>query len=136
MVAPTQPAVGTIVVRLDGDLDVSTAPRARRVVSSALAAVAAEAARPGARRARLRARVVCDLDGLAVLAAAGRSMLLDLARQADALGVDLVLIASRGPARRTLELTGLHRATAWTADRTAVDDTSPVTAPDDLGEAS
>jgi len=113
VVAPTQPAVGVMCVRLQGELDVVTAPRTRRVLAGAVDAVAAEMARPLGRRPR-RGRVVCDLDGLTFVAASGLGLLVDVAEHARTLRVDFVLVAACQPVRRVLELTGLDHFFAVT----------------------
>lgn len=107
-VAPSQPSRGEIVVRLRGELDILTSPRCQRVLRLAVRAVAQEAARPKEPPRSGSGCVVCDLDGVDFLAASALTMFLEIAEEAQARGVEFVLVGARRPVHRLLSLTGLE----------------------------
>lgn len=78
---------------LTGDLDMSTAPRARAIVEAACAGD------PGA--------VVLDLSALDFVDSHGFQLLVATHKAAAAKGCELVLIPPHGPVRRAFEITGL-----------------------------
>lgn len=106
VVAPTAPRRGQMVVRVEGDIDTATAPRLLAALEQAMTAVAAEAragaAPPQGSGAPL---VVCDLDAVAFLGAAGLSVLHEAAAFAAARGVVWRVVATTRPVQRVLHLT-------------------------------
>lgn len=114
VVALSQPAVGFIVVRLQGELDMVTVPRARRTLIGAVDAVAAEGRRADGRDRPSPGRVACDLDDLDYVGAAGLGMLVEVTDHARGRCVDLVVVASSRRVRRVLDITGLAEVlTTW-----------------------
>ena len=122
-VAPTQPRLGALVVRVFGELDAFTAPRLGRVLALGIEGVAREAARAPAPRdghrpaastghqSATRPVVVCDLDGLEFVGGRGLWVLEASAAAATASAVRFVVVA--GPqaraVRRAITLTNLDR---------------------------
>lgn len=115
-VAPHQPAPGVMVLRVTGELDLATAPRLDSALDQALSGVAAEVARPdgGGPVPAEAPYVLCDLQGVAFLSAAGIAALLRAGATADALGVRFVVEATHRAVRRPFELTGVEDRLVWT----------------------
>ncbi|HEX5615619.1 MAG TPA: STAS domain-containing protein [Acidimicrobiia bacterium] len=81
---------GTVVVRISGELDMSSAPAVRRTLAPVLDA------RP--------ARVIFDLGALEFIDSSGLAVLLQAAEQVD----DIVLRNPTGIVQRVVEATGLE----------------------------
>lgn len=108
VVAPVQPRRTEMVVRVQGEVDLATAPRLEAVLEQAVVAMAAED-RVDASPQGAVPRVVCDLDGVTFLCAAGLTVLQRVTALAASRHVDWVVLARTRPARRVVELTGMDR---------------------------
>ena len=106
ILAVSQPTRSTLVVRVIGEVDLATADRWARTLDRSISAVADEIRHRG-HATGARGRVVCDLDGVTLLAAAGLRVLVEATDRAAAEGVALVVRTTEGPARRTLRRTGV-----------------------------
>lgn len=110
-VAVSQPTRTTVLVRMCGEIDYSTVERCTRTLHRSVRAVADETrhrGRPTDGTVEAGGRVVCDLEGVTFLAAAGLRMLVETADRAAADGVVLAVRVSDGPARRLLRRTGVE----------------------------
>lgn len=94
----------SLVVAVDGDVDLSTAPLLRHALAAALS--------QGPRR------IVVDLSCVRFLNTAGLEVLLDAHSRAGP-GIDLRLVATTRATWRPLRLTGLHELLAIHASRAA-----------------
>ena len=115
-------------MRVHGDVDVATAPRLQAILAQAVTAVATES-RVDASEQRDSAppRVVCDLDAVTFLSAAGLTTLQRITGLAAAHRVGWMVMASCRPVRRAVEITNLDQLVPLRpADRTC----SPPTGPD------
>ncbi|SDC24531.1 STAS domain-containing protein [Actinokineospora iranica] len=89
-----------LIVHVDGEVDLGSAPRLTAALDSAIAAAAAATAVPKA--------IVADLTSVTFLASAGLAALVESDDQCRARGISFVVVlAPDGPARRALEITGL-----------------------------
>ena len=86
---------GAVVVRLQGELDMATAPQLRRVLDAALDARPAELA--------------VDLQDLTFADSTGIRVLLEASRRAQDAGCSLVLRSPRRSVRKALRLTGMDQ---------------------------
>jgi anti-anti-sigma factor len=110
VVAPVQPRRGQIVVRVQGEVDLATAPRLQAVLEQAIIAVATEGSVDGlSERDGAAAGVVCDLDAVTLLSAAGLAVLQQITALAAAHHVHWLVLASARRVRRVVELTGLDQ---------------------------
>ena len=110
VVSATSPRPRVIVVRAIGEIDLLTAPAWRRTLDAAVR-IAASPARVGDAD-RPTPRLVCDLSATTFLGATGIGVLIDLAEQAVAAGVELRVVAGTRAVRRLLGLTGLDQRLA------------------------
>jgi anti-sigma B factor antagonist len=107
VVAPVQPRRGQMVVHVRGEVDATTAPRLRGVLEQAVVAVASEArVDDPAGGDDTAPTVVCDLDGVDFLCAAGLTVVQRVDLLARARGVRFAVVATTRPVRRIVELTG------------------------------
>ncbi|WP_433788287.1 STAS domain-containing protein [Actinomycetospora sp. CA-101289] len=110
IVAPVQPRRGEIIVRAHGEVDLATTSRLQAVLEQAVTAVASESRVDASqRRGAAPPRVVCDLDAVTFLSAAGLTVLLRITELAAAHGVGWMVIASCRPVCRVVELTNLDQ---------------------------
>ncbi|MEJ2870965.1 STAS domain-containing protein [Actinomycetospora sp. OC33-EN08] len=104
---PVRPTIGidvgprSILVRMQGDLDVATAPRLDRVLDDLIAEAAHRADHDVP-------SMTIDLEAVGLLSAAGMAVLLRARGAADRSGVTC-RVCVNGRARRALALTGLDR---------------------------
>jgi anti-anti-sigma factor len=94
----------SLVVAVDGEVDLNTAPLLRHALGTALS--------QGPRR------IVVDLSRVRFLNTAGLAVLLDAHRRAGP-GIDLMLVATTRATWRPLRLTGLHERLAVHASKLA-----------------
>lgn len=92
--AVERPAVGVVVVVMDGEIDLASIPRLTELVRQRLTAAA------------LRA-VVLDLSEVSFVSSCGLELLLHTQRRAEQRGIALYVIAASRPVMRLLELTEL-----------------------------
>jgi anti-anti-sigma factor len=83
---------GVTVIRVNGEIDMASAPEVRRSIEEATAH---------------GGRLVLDFGGVAFLASAGLSILVELARSAPERGVSWGIVATGRPVLRPLEAVGL-----------------------------
>jgi anti-sigma B factor antagonist len=83
---------GVSVVRVLGDVDLSTAPAFQRAMQEQVA---------------LRQKFVVDLEGVDFLSSAGLAVLVDLRKQMAEQDLKWALVAARHTVTRPLEITGL-----------------------------
>jgi anti-sigma B factor antagonist len=107
-IASTRPRNGVVVVRVFGDVDLVDATRLADVLGEAVV----DAATSGRLHPDERPRVVCDLDGVEFLGAAGLGVLAGAVVTARAHAVELVCFSVRRPVRQVIRLTGLDDALA------------------------
>jgi anti-sigma B factor antagonist len=88
MVSDAPGLAGTAVLRVDGELDVATAPRLTDEVD--------------ARLARRPTEVVLDLRGVGLMDSSGTGALLGARRRCERRGARLVVVVAEGPVRRLL----------------------------------
>ena len=93
MVSVTQHSVGAVMVKLEDELCLDTAPP----VASALATAISCGAE----------RVVVDLDHVSLLSAVGLRVLVEAAQDLSASGRSLALVNAHGIVKRVLEITAL-----------------------------
>jgi anti-anti-sigma factor len=105
-VASTRPRPGVAVVRVSGEIDLVDACRLDHVLQAAVV----DAATSGRLDPRGRPRVVCDLDGVEFLGAAGLGVLANAVVTARAHTVELVCFTVRRSVRQVIRLTALDRA--------------------------
>jgi anti-sigma B factor antagonist len=87
-VADAPGLAGTAVLRVDGELDVATAPRLTAEVDARLADHPRE--------------LVLDLRGVGLMDSSGAGALLGVRRRCERLGARLVVVVVEGPVRRLL----------------------------------
>jgi anti-sigma B factor antagonist len=105
-VASTRPRPGVAVVRVAGEIDLVDAARLDRVLRAAVVDAAATVRLdPGE-----EPRVVCDLDGVEFLGAAGLGVLASAVVVARAHAVELVCFTVRRSVRQVIRLTALDQA--------------------------
>jgi anti-sigma B factor antagonist len=83
------------VVRLDGDVDIATAPRVREQLIGLMT--------------ERTPWVVLDLDGVGFLDSTGLGVVVGVLKRARTLGGDLRLVCSQPAVRRVFEITALDR---------------------------
>jgi len=105
-VVSTRPRHGVAVVRVAGEIDLVDAARLDDVLRTAVV----DAAATGRLAPGERPRVVCDLDGVAFLGAAGLGVLAGAVVVAHAHDVELVCFTVRRSVRQVMRLTALDRA--------------------------
>jgi anti-sigma B factor antagonist len=105
-VASTRPRPGVSVVRVSGEIDLVDACRLDHVLQAAVVA----AATSGRLDPHERPRVVCDLDGVEFLGAAGLGVLANAVVTARTHAVELVCFTVRRSVRQVIRLTALDRA--------------------------
>ena len=105
-VVSTRPRHGVAVVRVAGEIDLVDAARLDAVLRTAVV----DAAATGRLAPRERPRVVCDLDGVGFLGAAGLGVLASAVAVAHAHDVELVCFTVRRSVRQVIRLTALDRA--------------------------
>ena len=86
---------GQVIVELEGELDVSTAPQLHEVLVAAVSEEGSDA-------------VVLDLSGLNFLDSTGLSLLVSTDKRVKSLGRVLILRSAQPIVRRLLEVTGLN----------------------------
>ncbi len=107
-VASTGPRDGVSIVRVSGEIDLVDARRLEHVLRMAVV----DAAQAPAGHAGSRPRLVCDLDGVEFLGAAGLGVLASVVVSARTHGVELVCFTVRRAVRQAIRLTALDRALA------------------------
>lgn len=85
---------GWKVARIDGDIDVATAPRVREQLVTLLSD---------------HPHVVVDLDGVGFLDSTGLGVIVGVLKRARTLGGDLRLVCTQPSVRRVFEITALDR---------------------------
>ena len=105
-VTSTRPRAGVAVVRACGEIDLVDAARLDRVLQTAVV----DAAATGRLDPGERPRVVCDLDGVEFLGAAGLGVLASAVVTARAHAVELVCFTVRRSVRQVIRLTALDQA--------------------------
>jgi anti-sigma B factor antagonist len=83
------------VARLDGDVDIATAPRVREQLLALMA--------------ERSPWVVLDLDGVGFMDSTGLGVIVGVLKRARTLGGDLRLVCTRPSVRRVFEITALDR---------------------------
>lgn len=96
-------ASSAVVVRLTGELDVTTAPRALEQIRPHLSASGLH-------------MLVLDLSELTFIGSAGLSLLIDAQRQAHAANIAVRLVTGSQCVDRALEITGLSSEFVFAAD--------------------
>ncbi len=91
--ASTEPCPGGVCVRLEGELDIATAPRADEALRGA------EADRPGL--------LAADLAGLSFMDSTGLRLIVAAAERAKEAGRRFVIVRGPDAVHRVLELTGV-----------------------------
>ena len=115
IVAPSQPRIGQMLIRVFGEIDLLNVERFESVLDQAVRAVAAETGRVGAAgKTGDEAMVVCDLHGVEFLGASGLAALLRIMATATDHEVGLAVVAT-GRVRHVFELTALDRVLPLTA---------------------
>jgi anti-sigma B factor antagonist len=104
-VASSRPRPGVAVVRVSGEIDLVDACRLDHVLRAAVI----DAATSGRLDPQERPRVVCDLDGVEFLGAAGLGVLANTVVAARAHAVELVCFTVRRSVRQVIRLTALDR---------------------------
>ncbi|MBB5158188.1 STAS domain-containing protein [Saccharopolyspora phatthalungensis] len=89
------PAAGVVVVRIGGEIDLSTVPRLTEVIRQRLTAAALNT-------------VILDLSGVSFASSAAIELLLHSQRRADHRGVQLFVVPGGGAILRLLTITGLR----------------------------
>ena len=84
-----------VVARIDGDVDVATAPRVREQLISLLS--------------DRSALLVVDLDGVGFLDSTGLGVIVGVLKRARTLGGDVRLVCTQPSVRRVFEITALDR---------------------------
>jgi anti-anti-sigma factor len=102
----SRPRRGVAVVRVSGEIDLVDADRLDHLLRAAVADAAATGDADGGERPR----VVCDLDGVEFLGAAGLGVLASAVVVARTHAVDLVCFTVRRSVRQAIRLTALDRA--------------------------
>ena len=105
-VASSRPRPGVAVVRVAGEIDLLDAARLDQVLQTAVV----DAAATGRLDPGERPRVVCDLDGVEFLGAAGLGVLANVVVVARTHAVELVCFTVRRSVRQVIRLTALDRA--------------------------
>ena len=105
-VVSTRPRPGVAVVRVSGEIDLVDAGRLDHVLQAAVV----DAAASGGPAPRESPRVVCDLDGVEFLGAAGLGVLASAVVAARAHMVEIVCFTARRSVRRVVRLAGLDEA--------------------------
>jgi anti-sigma B factor antagonist len=86
---------GWALVRVDGDLDVATAPRLREQLVAVIAGG--------------QPRIVLDLDGVDFLDSTGLGVIVGLLKRARTFGGDVRLVCTQPGVRKVFEITALDR---------------------------
>jgi anti-anti-sigma factor len=102
----TRPRPGVAVVRVSGEIDLVDAARFDHVLTTAVI----DAAATGRLDPGENPRVVCDLDGVEYLGAAGLGVLVNAVVVARAHAVELVCFTVRRSVRQVIRLTALDQA--------------------------
>jgi anti-anti-sigma factor len=105
-VASTRPRHGVAVVRVAGEIDLVDAARLDHVLQNAVV----DAAATGRLAPGENPRVVCDLDGVEFLGAAGLGVLASAVVVARTHAVELVCFTVRRSVRQVIRLTALDQA--------------------------
>nr|WP_281361427.1 STAS domain-containing protein [Actinopolyspora biskrensis] len=89
-----RPAPGIAVIGMDGEIDLSTAPRIAELIRQRLTAAVLHA-------------LIIDLHKVSFIDTAGAELLVRAQRRAEQRGIDLHVVPGTGCAKRILKLTGI-----------------------------